>query len=123
MPPKNINALTCLRGYAALWVALFHLRNDILKAYPGLPPVLLQPLQLGNLWVDLFFLLSGFVIALNYSQKLGGFNKHSYLEFLLKRLARIYPAYLVALVFMVMSWLMLSNSQLTWADGRFQYSI
>ena len=52
----------------------------------------------GYLAVDLFFALSGFVLAMNYSGKLSReFTLQAYLSFLARRFARIYPLYLFTL--------------------------
>jgi peptidoglycan/LPS O-acetylase OafA/YrhL len=59
--PARIRPLDGLRGVAALVVVLFHLRNH-LSALP-LPGSLLRLLGGGWLMVDLFFVLSGFVLA------------------------------------------------------------
>ncbi|MGH7126836.1 MAG: acyltransferase family protein, partial [Stellaceae bacterium] len=48
------------------------------------------------LWVDLFFVLSGFLLAMNYAGRFaGGWKLGVWLDFLLHRVARIYPLYLV----------------------------
>jgi peptidoglycan/LPS O-acetylase OafA/YrhL len=57
----RIRPLDGLRGVAALVVVLFHLRNH-LSAMP-FPGLLLRLLGGGWLMVDLFFVLSGFVLA------------------------------------------------------------
>jgi peptidoglycan/LPS O-acetylase OafA/YrhL len=75
-------ALDSWRGIAACVVALYHL-----KAYSHLlgTPVLGS----AYLMVDFFFVLSGFVIAANYQQRLlDGFGVG---RFLLLRLGRLYP--------------------------------
>jgi peptidoglycan/LPS O-acetylase OafA/YrhL len=87
---KEIRALTSLRGVAAVWVFLFHL--DL--ARPLFPPVLHQWLAIGRgyIAVDLFFVLSGFVLALTYR---GPFLSRpfmsAYPDFLLRRVARVMP--------------------------------
>src|SRR2546425_10965309 len=81
-------ALESWRGIAACLVALFHL-----DAYSHLYDV---PL-LRNAWlfVDFFFVLSGFIIAANYQQRLlEGFGIG---RFILLRLGRIYPLHFVML--------------------------
>jgi peptidoglycan/LPS O-acetylase OafA/YrhL len=52
----------------------------------------------GYLWVDLFFVLSGYVMALNYAKLFaGGFSTRVFADFLLRRMARIYPLYIAVL--------------------------
>ena len=78
--------LTALRGIAAWWVVLFHLR---LFLVPYLPAGAMAVLARGNLAVDLFFLLSGFVIHLNYAERVTP-DAASVGDFLFRRFARIY---------------------------------
>ena len=94
--PADIRALTGLRGIAALYVVIFHANLD----YPL--PSFIQPfIQHGYMAVDLFFLLSGFIIAHTSGQLFEhGFTLKNYKRFLLLRLARIYPLYLVITLFM-----------------------
>jgi len=50
----------------------------------------------GYLSVDLFFILSGFVMALNYGGAFAAdFSVKTYADFLWKRLGRVYPLYIV----------------------------
>jgi peptidoglycan/LPS O-acetylase OafA/YrhL len=80
------------RGIAACLVALFHL--DAYSHLYGLP-------FLRNSWlfVDFFFVLSGFVIAANYQQRLlDGFGVG---RFLLLRLGRLYPLHFTMLALFV----------------------
>ena len=44
-------------------------------------------------------MLSGFVTALNYQDALANVTSSIYRRFLLKRFARLYPVYLVGLLF------------------------
>jgi peptidoglycan/LPS O-acetylase OafA/YrhL len=92
---QQIDALTGVRGFAALWVAAFH-GSGTLFATPHLPTVLANFIHGGWLAVDLFFVLSGFVIS---HAHLGDFAVPSVAKvgrFLKLRVARIYPAHLVA---------------------------
>jgi peptidoglycan/LPS O-acetylase OafA/YrhL len=86
-------ALTSIRGIAAWWVVLFHLR---LLLAPWVPTAVIRLLAQGNLAVDLFFILSGFVIALNYGDRLAG-DWRATGDFLFRRFARIYPLHLLIL--------------------------
>ena len=86
----EVRALTGLRGIAALYVVCLHYYIPI--------PENMRILSHGYLAVDLFFALSGFVLAMNYSGKLSReFTLQAYLSFLARRFARIYPLYLFTL--------------------------
>jgi peptidoglycan/LPS O-acetylase OafA/YrhL len=90
---KNLPALTSLRGIAALLVLVFHLRS----LFGPLPTKFIED---GYLWVDFFFVLSGFVISHAYGRAFaGGFEWHSYRAFLRARFARIYPLHFSILAF------------------------
>ena len=96
-PPRPIGSLTSLRGFLALWVVFYHFWKDILALFPGLE--LLTPLaRQGHFAVPVFFMLSGFVLAYNYSRELAVPGIRNYLQFLLMRLARIYPVHLFTLL-------------------------
>jgi peptidoglycan/LPS O-acetylase OafA/YrhL len=76
----EISALTSLRGVAALTVLIFHVIPDFR----------------GYLAVDLFFLMSGFVLTHVYKQI--ALNCQNYFKFLKARLARIYPVHMMMLL-------------------------
>lgn len=91
--PSNIAALDSIRGLAALIVVVFHI--------PVWNSVLDVPfLRNGYLMVDLFFVLSGFVIFRAY-----GSNIHTIKDLVIfqgLRFGRLYPVHLVfLLVFLV----------------------
>jgi peptidoglycan/LPS O-acetylase OafA/YrhL len=91
-----IAALTGLRAVAAVWVVLFHYRADVLTLAPALRP--LEPLMAaGYLGVDVFFVLSGFVLAYNYADPLSRWRTTEVRGFLRNRLARVWPVHLVTL--------------------------
>ena len=90
-PDKEIKSLTGLRGIAALYVVLFHffIGQHFTNPFTTL-------LAHGYLAVDIFFVLSGFVMTLTYSHLFDrGHSLASYGKFLGKRIARVYPLYLV----------------------------
>ena len=85
-----------MRGIAAVLVMAYHYRNL------GNPSHTL-PSQLGPcyLMVDMFFILSGFVMARTYAGSFsGGFTWRGYAGFLEARVARVYPLYFVATLVM-----------------------
>lgn len=87
----EIRSLTGLRGLAALTVVLYHIvqRDEYLGQFTA------NFLRHGYLAVDLFFVLSGFVIAMNYARHFeAGITHTLYARFLAQRFARIYPLYL-----------------------------
>ncbi len=98
-----IPALTGLRGYAALWVLLSHLSFTTTfslaigervrwKLAEGL-------LRHEYLAVDLFFVLSGFVLTHAHARELDArVDRRAYGRFLLLRLARVYPLHITALL-------------------------
>jgi peptidoglycan/LPS O-acetylase OafA/YrhL len=92
--PQAIDALTGIRGLAAAWVLVFHLRGLLLAFFPGLE-AFDGLISSGYLGVDLFFVLSGFVLTYNYKKWFMRFDPTSYLQFVFMRLARIYPVHLV----------------------------
>ncbi|KAZ11188.1 acyltransferase family protein [Mycobacterium tuberculosis] len=94
----EIRALTGLRIVAAVWVVLFHFRPMLGDASPGFRDALAPVLDCGAQGVDLFFILSGFVLTWNYLDRMGrSWSVRANLHFLWLRLARVWPVYLVTL--------------------------
>src|SRR5246127_5651007 len=94
----EIKALTGLRIIAAVWVVLFHFQSLLRDAAPGFRDALTPVLNCGAQGVDLFFILSGFVLTWNYLDRMGGaWSTRATLHFLWLRLARVWPVYLVTL--------------------------
>ncbi len=88
----KISALESLRGIAALSVAISHfqINSHFNLAFTNN----------AYLMVDFFFILSGFVIALNYQKKIINFNEFKIFQ--TKRFLRLYPLHLLMLfVFLV----------------------
>ena len=90
----QIDALTGLRGAAAWLVVIYHFREALA---PFVPAFVLAVASHGALAVDLFFVMSGFIIALNYRREFRADGMRAYGRFLLLRLARIYPLHLFML--------------------------
>jgi peptidoglycan/LPS O-acetylase OafA/YrhL len=97
-----ISALTGIRGYAALWVLVSHLVYTEALLWPLAARLqLVRPvglIQHEYLAVDVFFMLSGFVLLHVYRREFeSSVRRPEYGRFLLLRLARIYPLHLVGL--------------------------
>ena len=87
----EIRSLTGLRGVAALYVMIYHYLT-------GSNRVAQNFLDHGYLAVDLFFVLSGFVMGLIYADEFSErASRARYLNFLGRRIARVYPLYIVAI--------------------------
>ncbi|MDP9026084.1 MAG: acyltransferase [Actinomycetota bacterium] len=95
----EIRQLTGVRFLAATWVVLYHFQFMIFGLIPELRPVGFL-FDSGYLAVDLFFVLSGYIIAYQYLGVFPGGRAApgGYRRFLIKRLARIYPLQFVTLL-------------------------
>jgi peptidoglycan/LPS O-acetylase OafA/YrhL len=96
----NLPALDGLRGVAVLWVIVFHayvLRKSLGDPWIGLAassPYVEPVMGAGHLGVDLFFLISGFLLALPwFVHGMRGQPAPSAREFYERRVRRIVPAY------------------------------
>ncbi len=103
MQTHHLRALTGIRFFAALWVVLYHsVRHNsevFSQGHPQLYHAVAPLAWAGVRGVDLFFMLSGFVLALNYMDRLGSrLEVPATLRFLWLRLARIWPLYLLVIL-------------------------
>lgn len=98
MRSGEIKALSGLRIVAAVWVVLFHFRPLLAQAAPDFTAALAPLLDCGAQGVDLFFILSGFVLTWNYLDRMGqSWSTRTTLRFLWLRLARVWPVYLITM--------------------------
>ena len=93
---KRLFELDCLRGIAALSVVLFHLTFSYENARNFHDPSKFY-FYYGRLGVQLFFIISGFVIFMTLSKTENIFN------FIISRFSRLYPAYWVCIIFTVIT--------------------
>ncbi|MFO1015276.1 MAG: acyltransferase [Caulobacteraceae bacterium] len=98
MYPSDIRPLTSLRIIAAIWVLVYHFRDHL-----GLDIDRIGVVAKGYLGVDLFFILSGFILSHVYLPKWEA-KAFQYGSFLWARLSRIYPVHLVTLAATVAIW-------------------
>ena len=96
---RHYPALTGLRGWAALWVFLYHawvfatprqitveLGDFVLNLTPFL--------SIGGAGVSIFFVLSGFLLGLPFAEWQAGLRGRPALgRYLFRRVARVFPAY------------------------------
>jgi peptidoglycan/LPS O-acetylase OafA/YrhL len=94
---RRFYELDSLRGIAALSVVIFHFQFDFVDK-ANYPSSFAYPK--GYLAVDLFFILSGIVLAYRYGEGLRT-GTVSIGRFLVARLARLYPLHFVTLMFLV----------------------
>ena len=101
-------ALTGIRGVAALWVLLYHawvystprlIQFDLAGFHVDLTPLF----STGFVGVDLFFVLSAYLLGARYFRWVEGRAERPDLRnYFLRRVKRIYPAYLAQLVLLLL---------------------
>jgi peptidoglycan/LPS O-acetylase OafA/YrhL len=108
---ERLPALTGLRAFAALNIVFFHFGNP--KWFGPFAPVV----DNGFTSVSFFLLLSGFVLAYNYSDRAQK-GQLSTRNFWVARVSRLYPIYLFALVIstgmLMQEWHARSHTQFAW---------
>lgn len=114
-PLARIQSHTALRGVAALSVVGYHLQFG--TSY-RLPIETATPfLGRSYLFVDLFFILSGFIIAyVNRADDRAAAGRIAAGPFLLARFVRLYPLHFVCLIFLVLT--ILTQRQIMLATGH-----
>jgi len=93
MIPRDIKALTGVRFFAALWVVLFHFRDELVLISIGKPFKWL--LNLGYLAVPMFFMLSGFILSHKYFAR---YSLKDHAAFIYRRFARLWPVHVASLL-------------------------
>jgi peptidoglycan/LPS O-acetylase OafA/YrhL len=111
----DIRALTGVRGVAAVAIVIYHFGDVHLYDggtldYFGIPH--------GYLMVEMFFMLSGYVIGYNYRDSFNSGSLRYYATFMLKRVARLYPAfYAIGLLYIAKIALGFTNDTLAQFSG------
>lgn len=90
---NEIKSLTGLRGIVALWVTVFHF--SYFKSF-----WIQSVVGKGYVAVDIFFVLSAFLLAVSYSGKFQHLTFDGVKTFYKKRINRIYPVYFLSVVFL-----------------------
>lgn len=89
---KRFTEIDALRGLAALAVVLFHYTTRYEKRFGEVSGGFSEIFSLGEYGVQLFFIISGFVIYMSI------LKVKSVSDFAIKRSFRLYPAYIFAVV-------------------------
>ncbi len=91
-----LTTLTPLRGIAAVLMVFYHSQ---IMFFPFLPSGYTHFLDNGWLWVDFFFVLSGFIMCYAYSKYFNdGVKKEAYKKYIGARFARIYPLHFITTI-------------------------
>lgn len=101
----RIEQLTFTRFIAAISIVVYHFAMDLFPFRENGVSFLFRQANLG---VSFFFILSGFVMIIAYGGK--GKTPINSGKFFMNRLARIYPAYLLALIILVIYMVVRSRS-------------
>ncbi len=119
---SDIRSLTGLRGLAACWVIAYHAHEHEQARGP-----LAIMLHHGYLAVDVFFVLSGFVMALSYQGLFSrGITARACLTFALRRVARVYPLYIfvtLILTILFVHYVLVTGKPWRWFADMLSYNV
>jgi exopolysaccharide production protein ExoZ len=120
---RSLNGIQLLRGIAAVGVVFTHSITRISMTFPGLSERSLFRTAAGGQWtigdagVDLFFVISGFIMLYSHSNDFG--QPRASLKFMIKRARRILPLYWLittAALLMLLIVPQLPDKQLRWSN-------
>lgn len=94
----RLEQLTFTRFLAAISIIVFHYGKNIFPFNLEATSFLSQQANIG---VSYFFILSGFVMIIAYGHK----TKISYLNYIKRRIARIYPVYFLGIILLLVYYL------------------
>lgn len=108
----RIKELDSLRGIAAVFVVLYHYTSRYLEIYNLPYNTAFYNFTFGHLGVELFFMISGFVILMSLENINNGW------EFLKKRFLRLYPIFWVGVIltFFLVTLIGLPNREVGFRD-------
>ena len=96
---NQLPALTSLRGIAAIFILLHHVSIYFFPEIGKLTGQFTPFFRKSYLWVDFFFMLSGFTLMHVYSETFEtAFSSKKYKAFMISRFVRIYPLHLLLLL-------------------------
>lgn len=96
----TIRALAGARAIPPLLIVMYHFSEG--HHYSGFKPLDLLASR-GYLWVEFFFVLSGFILTYVYWPRMDDlFRRNGYIDFLRARLIRLWPLHLFMLLWVLM---------------------
>jgi peptidoglycan/LPS O-acetylase OafA/YrhL len=130
---REIKPLTSVRFFAALMVLCSHSFDIWTVLFPGLRGYS-HVASLGDVGVGVFFVLSGYILAYTYAAEFGsGVRLRSWLTFVRRRIARIWPLHVATLAALALVAGMVSAAgharlasdviDLDWRDLPFQLTL
>ncbi|MCE3235795.1 MAG: acyltransferase [Vampirovibrio sp.] len=100
MNNKYITQINALRGFAAIAIVFHHAASMLHNRLNIQLPFESFFIDKAYLAVDLFFILSGFIMMHVYQHKFATISVSQYLSFIKNRFARVYPIYFTVLAMM-----------------------
>lgn len=117
---NEIKSLTGLRGIAAIWVMFLHYYAKsestlqfMFESHNYLTFSFFGFVSRGYIAVDLFFILSAFVLFLSNKNKFeNGVSRRNYLSFMKNRFIRVYPLYFFyVIIYFILGYISNNNIQ------------
>jgi peptidoglycan/LPS O-acetylase OafA/YrhL len=110
---SHLDVLTGIRGWAALWVFLYHVWSmsghpDFTLVLAGVPLDFTPLASIGGAGVTIFFVLSGFLLAIPFAEWQSGLRQRPALDrYFLRRVMRVFPAYYaqLAILLLIAAWI------------------
>jgi peptidoglycan/LPS O-acetylase OafA/YrhL len=102
-PSQNYKAIDGIRAIAILWVIIFHAWLFQYNNFPAVGEKIFESafsiwISKGDLGVDLFFVISGFLIGTILFKELKKTNTLNFKKFYTKRLLRLMPVYIFSMI-------------------------
>jgi peptidoglycan/LPS O-acetylase OafA/YrhL len=119
MQGAHIRSLTGIRFFAAIWVVLFHFRENLTRLIPSFGAVE-GVFAEGHFAVPLFFILSGFILSHSYFSRYSISNHHN---FIWLRFCRLWPVHLVTILLLIVYFLSAHGLGIQLGGNPPQYSL
>jgi peptidoglycan/LPS O-acetylase OafA/YrhL len=120
-PPTRLAAIDCLRGVASGYVALFHIYGAVMLSGHSewVPAAVDAVFRFGDAGVQMFFVLSGFVLTFGLFGKT--VNARFAGRFIIRRSIRLDPSYWTMIVVSLLAYKMSGNVDIPLQDVPFNF--